>query len=76
MMAASPKAAICAEKQHLTDVLLQACHALTELLDREVASLMRGGMGLDRFDIAMTRARQRRHDAKLALVSHSLEHGC
>ena len=75
-MATSPRAALCAAKQHLTDALLQACHALTELLDREVASLMRGGMGPDRFDIAMTRARQRRHDARWALVSHSLEHGC
>ena len=69
------KPAICAEKQRLTDALLKATRDVVALHDREMVELVRGEIGLDRFDLALTLARKRRDAAKRALVLHNEEHG-
>jgi len=71
---AEPK--ICEEKLRLGRVFLQALRTVMNLQNEEAAVLMRGAPGLERFDLAIQRARERRAEAKLAYVLHVSRHGC
>jgi hypothetical protein len=67
---------MCPDKQRLTDAIVQTNRTLQELHDREIRALVEGKTGLDRIDIALKLARQRRDDAKLEYLRHTQSHGC
>ena len=46
------------------------------LQNEEAAVLVRGAPGLERFDLAIERARERRAEAKLAYILHVNRHRC
>lgn len=71
----APISSICAEKQHLTDALVDTVRILSLLHEQEMGDLANGGTA-DRFDLAITLARRRRRHAMRALVNHLREHGC
>lgn len=70
-----PESRICDEKRRLTNAVLEAAHSLTTLHDREM-SLLLNGKRAERFDLAIIHARRKREEAKRALSSHTLAHGC
>ena len=70
------KAAICSEKQRLSDSLVARIRDVMVLHDWECASLKEGRGGLDRFDVALKLARIRRDDAKRLYLIHVWAHGC
>src|SRR5579862_6540956 len=69
--AVSPKASICAEKQHLSDLYIEAVRQIMQLEDAEIAAVISGGVGLERFDLALQVAREKRDRAKLAFTLHA-----
>jgi hypothetical protein len=73
---ARAEATICQEKLRLGRAFLQALRTVMHLQNEEAAVLVRGAPGLERFDLAIQRARERRSDAKLAYVLHISRHGC
>jgi len=74
--ASVPVTAVCSERRLLGEAYLQAWHAVHELLGAQAASLLACGTPLDRIDLALTRARERRDKAKLAYTTHIQVHGC
>jgi hypothetical protein len=54
---------------------LQTVHDMTALRESEVAALAAGG-GLERFEMALSLARQRKVEAKNLYVLHIQAHGC
>jgi hypothetical protein len=73
---ASAKPWICQEKLRLAHAFLQALRSVMHLQDEEATRLVRGAAGLDRFDLAIQRARERREEAKLAYMLHVNLHEC
>ena len=79
LMAARPAVAkekICREKAELADALTAAIHDVFELQNQQLASLAEGRSGLDRFELAIKRARQKRDRAKQLYILHVRAHGC
>lgn len=76
MATLAPSPAVCAEKQRLTAVFVEAVHELMELEEREVSALTSGDDGLDAFDSALRHARKRRDTASRLYVLHVRTHGC
>jgi hypothetical protein len=74
--AISPKAFICAEKLHLSDLYIEAVREIMQLEDAEISAVINGGVGLERFDLALRVAREKRDRAKLAFTLHLQQHGC
>lgn len=72
----APKPIACEEKQRLTGAFLDAFRDLVTLHDSEMGDLVAGGAGLQRSNLALQRARQRRDDARAALLRHVRAHGC
>gem|GEM_PF-3350694 len=70
------KPEICAEKKRLARQYIEALHQVMELQDQQLAALTRGGQGLQRFELALGLARQRRDRAKRLYVVHLTAHGC
>ena len=66
---------ICEEKARLTESFHQACRELMSLHDREIAALV-AGTPLQRSDLAIKRAQQKREETKRALLRHTTSHGC
>ena len=67
---------VCHEKQRLASVFLQALRSVMHLQNEEASVLLRGAPGLERLDLALQRARERRDEAKLAYMLHVNRHGC
>ena len=74
-MQASPKRSVCPEKLRLTDAFQVACRELVDLHNAEINALITGEH-LERSELALTRARQRREQAKEAILRHISMHGC
>ena len=72
---AAPKPSICREKQRLTDAFVQASREVMELHNQDITRLLEGKR-LDRFDIALKQAQQRRNEAKRAIFLHQQQHHC
>ncbi|HLK47462.1 MAG TPA: hypothetical protein VKT49_04970 [Bryobacteraceae bacterium] len=70
------KAQLCPEKLRLARVLVAAIRDLMLLHERELASLAEGGEGLQRFGMAINRARAKRDDAKRRYLDHVVAHEC
>lgn len=64
---------ICLEKQRLAEAAVRAVRELQALHDRESEG---GEAGLYGFDLALTRAREQRDEAKKAYLLHTAVHGC
>jgi hypothetical protein len=71
-----PAAAICVEKQRLSQAFLAAVHEVTNLQSKNFESLTSGGTVIDRFDLAIRHARKKRNEAKRAYELHLRQHGC
>jgi hypothetical protein len=71
---AKPK--ICQEKQSLGYAFIEALRTVMNLQNAEAAVLVQGAPGLERFELAIQRARERRDQAKLAYILHISRHGC
>lgn len=73
------KAAICAQKQQLSDAIVQVTRDLQKLHDAEISELLHGitrQPGRGRYDLAINLARKRLESAKRAYILHVLKHGC
>ena len=56
--------------------MLYAVRELQALHDREIEDLVRGGIGLDRLELALELARKRRDEAKAMYLVHVRAHCC
>ena len=70
------EAATCPEKKALSEAYLAAVRDMTELLEKQSQALIDGGEKFERFELALTVARRRQENAKLALALHVQAHGC
>jgi hypothetical protein len=75
-MAPQPTDSSCPERDRLGEAYLDAVRTLNELLHAQAESLIAGRGNLERFDLAITVARDRRNQAKLAYAAHVQAHGC
>jgi len=66
---------VCAEREHLWDLYIQAVRDIVSLLDYEMKA-MTGGASLDRVDLALELARSTKNKNKQAYLLHIQEHGC
>jgi hypothetical protein len=57
-------------------IYLDAIRTLNDLVQAQAEALIDGKEKLDRFDLALTIARERRNQAKLAYAAHIQAHGC
>jgi hypothetical protein len=67
---------MCIEKQTLEAAFLNAIRDMQALLSEQGRALAEDETGLDRFETALTLARERRDNAQLALLAHIRTHGC
>ena len=67
---------ICAQRQALGSVFLDAVRDLNGLVVAQGRALVQGDTALDQFDAALMRARERRDNAKAAFLAHVQAHGC
>ena len=73
---ATAKGKVCPEKKELAEALTLAIHDVLSLQDSQLGALARGDEGLDRFELAIRRARQKRDRAKRLYILHVRVHGC
>ncbi len=73
---AQPKAIICPEKLELERAFLEAVRDLMKLQEQQSAVLVETGQTLDRFNLALERARNRREHARKLYLLHIRTHGC
>ena len=74
--AATAKASICPQKQELADAFTATVRNVMTLQDRQLAAMIERDDGLDRFELAIKRAREMRDRAKRLYVFHVRTHGC
>jgi hypothetical protein len=74
--AVRPTPQICAEKKRLAHVFVDSIRTVMGLQAREIAEVAREGVGLQRFALAIERARSRRDEARQAYLLHVQVHGC
>lgn len=67
---------ICSEKQSLGDALVESVRDVMRLHNQQLAALAAGSHGLDRFSLAIQRARTKRARAKELYEIHACAHGC
>ena len=73
---ATKRAGVCPEKRALLVAFEEAVREMVELSDQQVAALTSSGKGLERFQVAVDRARQKRERAKALYLAHLRTHGC
>jgi hypothetical protein len=66
---------VCPEREHLSDLYIEAVRDIVSLLDYEVKAIA-GGASLDRVDLALELARSKKHKIKQAYLLHVRVHGC
>jgi hypothetical protein len=66
----------CEERRRLEEVYIDAIRNLNKLVEAQAESLIAGKGKLDRFDMAITVARERREQAMLAYRAHLESHRC
>ena len=69
------KLAVCPEKKGLTEACIEAARELMGLERQSLAALIHGGE-LDRYELAVKRARLNMDAAKKRYVFHIRAHGC
>jgi hypothetical protein len=74
-LAAIPHIAFCREKKALADLLVEATRELFALHHAKAQALTQG-VTLERFDIAIGLAREKKDVIKLAYQLHVNKHGC
>jgi len=67
---------ICAERERLSRVVLDAVGELMALQAEQSSDLISGGDGLPRIDLAITAARRNWEKARDNYVAHVQAHGC
>lgn len=67
---------VCREKQRLQDDFVAAYHELTNLQTDQIAAVIAGDPDFTRFDDLLHMAREKKDQAKYALLSHIEEHCC
>ena len=72
---AATKPSICPEKVRLTGAYVQAARAVVQLHEQEIDGLLQDKR-LDRLDVALKQAQERRDEAKTALLLHQSNHHC
>ncbi len=75
-LAATPKLSICAEKQQLSDAIVEATHALMSIHNEEITAFLAGGDGADGYANAIKQARHKLDRAKKLYFLHVSSHGC
>jgi hypothetical protein len=68
-------AAVCPEKRALADLFIEAVQDLVTLQYAEAKALTQGTT-LERFDLALEWAREKKDKIKLAFLLHTRKHGC
>jgi hypothetical protein len=66
---------VCPEREHLSDLYVEAVRDIVSLLDYEVKAIA-GGASLDRVDLALELARTKKNKIKQAYLLHVHVHGC
>ena len=74
-MAALPVIAFCSEKKALADLFLEATRDLIALHYAEAQALVQGA-NLERFDLALKLARNKKDEIRLAYQLHRQKHSC
>jgi len=74
-VASIPVVAFCSEKKALADLFVEATRDLVALHHAEAEALTQGAT-LDRFDLALKLAREKKDEIKLAYQLHVRKHGC
>jgi tRNA splicing endonuclease len=67
---------VCIEKQRLQDMFIAACHELNTLQSDQISAVITGDSDFMRFDDLLHLAREKKEQAKYALLSHMEEHRC
>jgi hypothetical protein len=68
--------AFCEEKHRLIEEFLSANHVLMDLHSLQIESLIRGEPDFSRFDDLIHLAREKKEQAKYALLAHMEPHNC
>ena len=71
----SQKPLFCPERKLLSDLFVEAARDIVTLLYAEATALTQGA-GVERFDVALARARRKKDTIKLAYQLHVQVHGC
>ena len=66
----------CARRQELVDEFVDASRAMADLSALQTQSVIDGDPDFSRFDDLLHMARERKNEAKYALIAHVQEHGC
>ena len=74
-MAANPFIAFCPKKKALADLFVDAAREFVALHHAEAEALTQG-ISIDRFELAIQRARDKKDKIKLAHQLHVRKHGC
>ncbi len=67
---------VCLEKQRLQEEFIAACHELNTLQSDQISAVIAGDSDFMRFDDLLHLAREKKEQAKYALLSHMEEHRC
>jgi hypothetical protein len=70
-----PLVAFCRQKKRLADLFVEAAREIISLQHAETQAIL-GGANLERFDLALRLARQKKDEIKLAYQLHVGKHGC
>lgn len=70
------KPQVCAEKKRLAHLFIEAVREVMTLQEREMTEVVREGIGLQRFELAIERARSKRDCAREAYQLHVQMHCC
>jgi hypothetical protein len=68
--------AFCEEKRQLVEELLSANHVLMELHNMQIEGIIHNEPDFERFDDLIHLAREKKEQAKYALISHLETHSC
>ena len=71
-----PRTPYCREKQRLIDEFLASNHALVDLQNQQTQSVIDQDPEFSRFDDLIHMAREKKDNAKFALIAHVENHHC
>jgi hypothetical protein len=75
LLATTPRPPFCVEKWRLSDAFLEAARDIVRLQNAESKAVAEG-TSLERFELAVNIARERKDAAKLAYMLRVQSHGC
>jgi hypothetical protein len=71
-----PNAPVCEEKQRLIQEFLESNHLLMDLLNEQTKAVINQDPDFARFDDLIHMSREKKDQAKYALIAHIEEHHC